>query len=206
MKYRKKILEFILLFLIILIIYLIKTEKIEMFDSFIYHYFSLGISDTTTSLYLFFTFLCSAITMITITILCLLFFKNKKAAKLVLLNLINVIVLNQTMKAIFARERPNILMLIDEKGYSFPSGHAMTSTAVYGFFIYLIWQSKMSNDKKILSTVLFGGLIFLICSSRIYLGVHYASDVVAGILISTLYLMIYISLTKKYIEKDKTML
>lgn len=197
----KKILGCFIFLFIILIITLIKMKKIEIFDSFIYHYFSLGISEHTTNLYLFFTFLCSSIIMIIITVLCFLIFKNKKIPKLILLNLINVVFLNQVLKIIFVRKRPNILMLIEEKGYSFPSGHAMTSTAVYGFFIYLIWQSKMNNDKKILMTVLLSGLIILICSSRIYLGVHYASDVLAGILISILYLIIYTSFVKKYIEK-----
>lgn len=198
MKYQK-ILSFFLSFFIVMIIFLIKIEKIELFDSFIYHYFSLGISNNTTNLYLFFTFLCSGIIIILITSLCFIFLKNK--SKLILFNLVNVVTLNQILKLIFARKRPDILMLIDEKGYSFPSGHAMTSTAFYGFFVYLIWKSNMNNDKKILLTTLLIGLIILICSSRIYLGVHYASDVLAGVIISILYLMIYISVIKKYIEK-----
>lgn len=201
-KNYKKIIVILLLLTFTLIAYLIKADLINGFDSFIYKYLSIGISANVTQIYKIVTFLSSAIMVIIITILIFIIFKNKIYGKLVSLNLINVVVINQVLKIVFSRERPNILMLVDEKGYSFPSGHAMTSTAFYGFLIYLIWQTNLKKDKKYLFTIILLSIILTVCISRIYLGVHYASDVVAGICLSLVYLIIYVNLIKKYLFKS----
>ncbi|MBQ9554553.1 phosphatase PAP2 family protein [bacterium] len=81
------------------------------------------------------------------------------------------------MKEIIQRPRPDILRLVQETDYSFPSGHTMESLAVYGLFaISLILLTK---NKKIrtLIIILISIIIFLIITSRIYLGVHYFSDI-----------------------------
>lgn len=83
------------------------------------------------------------------------------------------------LKHIFVRERPNHLRLIKQGGYSFPSGHSMISVCVYGYLLYLVLKIKNKLLKYILSCL----LIFLIISigiSRIYVGVHYPTDVIAG--------------------------
>ena len=74
--------------------------------------------------------------------------------------------------------------MIEETGYSFPSGHMMASTMFYGLCIYFLWQTNCKKSLKILGTIL---LIFLILSigvSRVYLGVHYMSDILGGFLLS----------------------
>lgn len=88
--------------------------------------------------------------------------------------------LNDFLKWVFKRARPDIQPLIEIDSYSFPSGHAMGSIIVYGFIIYLLWKSRFSNQAKSMLTALFAILILLIGFSRIYLGVHYPSDVIAG--------------------------
>ena len=99
------------------------------------------------------------------------------------------------------RERPLELMIITEDGYSFPSGHAMAALGFYGFIIYLICISNSKKFIKIVFSILLGLLIFLIGVSRIYLGVHYASDVLAGFLISGAYLILYVILFKKVLKR-----
>ena len=93
--------------------------------------------------------------------------------------------------------RPNILRLTDETGYSFPSGHSMASVAFYGFIIYLILSSNMNKYLKIVFSSFLVILIVVIGFSRVYLGVHNASDVIAGYAISTGLLLADIMILKK---------
>ena len=110
-------------------------------------------------------------------------------------------IINNLIKVIIARPRPEINKLVTETGYSFPSGHSITSMVFYGYLVYLTY--KYINNKKIkIPLIIF--LILLIPTiglSRIYLGVHYASDVLCGFLLGTIYLILFISISKKYLER-----
>ncbi|HHO5361797.1 TPA: phosphatase PAP2 family protein [Staphylococcus aureus] len=90
-------------------------------------------------------------------------------------------ILNPALKNIFDRERPTLLRLIDITGFSFPSGHAMGSTANFGSGIYLLNRLNQGNSKGILIG-LCAAMILLISISRVYLGVHYPTDIIAGII------------------------
>ena len=94
------------------------------------------------------------------------------------------------------RPRPIEFRIIDENGYSFPSGHSMVSAAFYGFLIYLIYKNIKNKYLKWGLITILSLLIIFIGISRIYLGVHYTSDVLAGFLISISYLIIFTSLIK----------
>ncbi|MDD4583338.1 MAG: phosphatase PAP2 family protein [Eubacteriales bacterium] len=89
------------------------------------------------------------------------------------------------LKSFFQRIRPDIAFhLINQGGYSFPSGHSMTGLLFYGMLIYLLRKRLLVENKNRtianLLTALFSFLVFLIGISRIYLGVHYPTDVLAG--------------------------
>jgi len=91
------------------------------------------------------------------------------------------VALNQLLKGLFARPRPSFAEpLLPESGYSFPSGHAMQSLILYGMLAYFAVLTLRSWRAK--TAVVFGLalLVILIGFSRLYLGVHYFSDVVAG--------------------------
>ena len=112
-------------------------------------------------------------------------------------NLFLVSMLNLILKNIFLIPRPDTLTLILEKGFSYPSGHAMASLAFYGFLIYLVYKKmKTSAWKKVLILLLIL-LILLIGFSRIYLGVHHFSDIIGGYLISLAYFILFIKLIQK---------
>ncbi|WLR58482.1 phosphatase PAP2 family protein [Guptibacillus hwajinpoensis] len=100
--------------------------------------------------------------------------------------------LTTELKHFFARSRPSIDAAYDAVGYSFPSGHAMGSFLLYGFIGYLIVRSQRSRTTKWLSGTLVFFFIALIGFSRIYLGVHYPSDVLAGYAAGTLWLFVCI--------------
>ena len=90
-------------------------------------------------------------------------------------------ILNPLLKNIFDRERPTLLRLIDISGFSFPSGHAMGSTSFFGSAMYIA-QRRASGSTKGVIIGLCAALILLISISRVYLGVHYPTDIIAGII------------------------
>lgn len=161
------------------------------------------ISDFATPIAKFITNFGGAMFLVIATITLFIVIKNKKIGISILSNLAIVTVLNQLIKRILQRPRPTEYRIIEETGYSFPSGHSMVSMAFYGYFIYLIYKYVKNKYVKWISIILLSLLICLIGISRIYLGVHYTSDVLGGFLISISYLIIYISAANKFIiEKE----
>lgn len=92
------------------------------------------------------------------------------------------VVINDVLKKIIQRPRPDTDPLISLQDYSFPSGHAMDSFVFYATLSFLVFHFTRSKKLALISTILSVILIFLIGISRIYLGVHYPTDVVAGYL------------------------
>ena len=156
------------------------------------------ISDFATPIAKFITNFGGAIFLVIATITLFIVIKNKKIGISILSNLAIVTVLNQLIKRILQRPRPTEYRIIEETGYSFPSGHSMISMAFYGYLIYLIYKYAKNKYIKWTSIILLSILICSIGISRIYLGVHYTSDVLGGFLISISYLIIYISVVNKF--------
>lgn len=98
--------------------------------------------------------------------------------------------LNVVLKEAFHRTRPDIQHLVSAGGYSFPSGHAMIATAFYGMLGYLIWINLRRNNKPSWYVmVLTFVLVVAIGTSRVYLGVHFPSDVIAGFAVGGVWLL-----------------
>lgn len=154
------------------------------------------INSSNTQVMKVITWFGSATCLILLTIILFIVLKNKITGFLIAINLVIVTILNQLLKFVLQRPRPDDYRLIDESGYSFPSGHSMISMAFYGYLIYLIYKSKFNKYVKIILITIFIFLILFIGISRIYLGVHYTSDVIAGILLSISYLIVFIKLFK----------
>jgi undecaprenyl-diphosphatase len=182
-------LEVILSICFIMMLILVLNGNISNFDNNIYSLISNLISNSMTSFMKIITFLGSAYTLITITVLLILFSKDKIYFSI---NLIGIFLLNQLLKHIIQRPRPVDINIINENGYSFPSGHSMISMAVYGFLIYYIYKNMKNKRLKWLLILLLSILILLIGFSRIYLGVHFASDVLGGFILSLIWLIIFI--------------
>lgn len=160
---------------------------------------NLLISSTVTPVARVITLLGGTIFIISSAVLLFIIIKNKKIGFLILANLAIVAALNQLLKHILKRPRPTGYRLIEVSGYSFPSGHSMVSMAYYGFLIYLIYKYVKNKYIKWISICILSIFICLIGISRIYLGVHYTSDVLAGFLISITYLIMYIEIVNKFV-------
>ena len=156
------------------------------------------ISDFATPIAKFITNFGGAIILIGLAFTLFIFIKNKKIGVSIISNLAIITALNQLLKRILQRPRPTEYRIIEETGYSFPSGHSMISMAFYGYLIYLIYKYVKNKYVKVGSIVLLSILICAIGISRIYLGVHYTSDVLGGFFISISYLIIYISAVNKF--------
>lgn len=170
---------------------------INTIDNLIYEAIIKTMNFNITAIMIFISFLGSAITLITLALASIFLVKDKKYSKLIILNLALSFILNRILKLIIARPRPPRLRLVIENGYSFPSGHSMVSFAFYGFLIYLINKNLKNKKIKYSLIVLLSLLILLIGISRIYLGVHYVTDVLGGYIIGLIYLIVFIKILKK---------
>lgn len=103
---------------------------------------------------------------------------------------VSSLVLMILLKQVFQRKRPLSPLLKAAKGLSFPSGHAIMAVTFYGLLIYILQHSITIDWLKWLITILIIVLIVLIGFSRVYLRVHYASDVAAGFIIGLIWLLI----------------
>jgi undecaprenyl-diphosphatase len=111
--------------------------------------------------------------------LLLYFVRQKKYASCtqLLVSLASAVIINLMLKALFARERPHLwAWLINETNYSFPSGHAAFSSALALVVVLLWWRSKY----RLFIMAAGSTYVLAIGLSRLYLGVHYPSDIVAG--------------------------
>jgi undecaprenyl-diphosphatase len=110
--------------------------------------------------------------------------KHKYSALLLLIATIGGILLNNLLKVGFGRPRPQLVEWgTNVASWSFPSGHAMSAAVVYGTVAYLAARLQDRRLHRVVTLMCAGVLIVLIGVSRVYLGVHYPSDVLAGVVI-----------------------
>ena len=171
-------------------------KEIFAFDGIIYNFLLNHRNNILNNFFKIMTNFGSAEFLIPLTILCIICIKNRKYKIMLPVNLIVIASLNIILKNVFVRQRPNELRLIEETGYSFPSGHAMASTAVYGLLLYIVFREVKNKKIRNIACILLAILIFIIDMSRIYVGVHYASDVIAGTCLSIAYLILFIQIMK----------
>ncbi len=110
--------------------------------------------------------------------------EHKHSARLLLAAVAGNIILNGVLKLVYHRPRPQVFdWQTVAVSSSFPSGHAMSATVCYGTVAYLVIRLQKHHWSRVLTGAGAVLLILLICATRLYLGVHYPSDVIAGILV-----------------------
>jgi len=196
-QYIKPTLFAICLIIFVFIARMVLVDKVSGFDNKVYNLIIKMKCEPVTFIFKLISTCCSIWFVVLLTALIMIFGKDKKKAYYIALNLVLCFLLNQGLKFIFARERPTGINMLNLNSYSFPSGHSMMSVAFYGFIGYLFLHSR--RDKKIRIAVILTTIVltFLIGISRIYLGVHYASDVLAGFVLSLAYLILFVTIFYK---------
>lgn len=182
----------------------VKNGKILELDLNIYKFFSENIiNDKLTPIVKVITHVGGAKIVFVLTILAIILIKGLKNKLFLLTGIVGTAGLNVVLKHIVQRERPNINRLIPEKGYSFPSGHSMMSMAFYGMLIFLIFKYVKNTALKWTLIVILTILLSTIGITRIYLGVHYPSDVIGGFVVSLTYLFILTEIYNKVKIEEK---
>lgn len=151
---------------------------------------------TFTFIMKFFSYIGDTVRVIVISIIIVLIlykvFHQRIEIILFIIILVGSVILNVLLKYFFQRERPNFYRMIIQDGYSFPSGHAMAALSLYGIITFLLWRHIPKESGRIILICTSTLFITLIGISRIYLGVHYPSDIVGAYLISGSWLLLTI--------------
>lgn len=168
-------------------------NRIQAWDNRICQFVIEQRREPITSIFKVLTNLGGASFLIVITLILFCVLKNKKYSVSMAINLVGVALLNQILKFMIQRPRPDeMVRIIPESGFSFPSGHSMASMAFYSLLIYFAYTKIKNVRLKWITCMLLAIVIGVIGMSRIYLGVHYASDVLAGYCLSMLYVILFI--------------
>lgn len=199
MKRNVLLISSIILFLLDL--YFILSGYSKTIDSNVAIFFANHNNIVLTNIFKFISFICSPKFMILINVCLFIFTILKKKYKLFLINVASIasVVVNNVIKIIVKRERPNYLVLASEKSYSFPSGHSMISVLFFGSIIYL--ANKYNIKYKKIITILLSIFIILVGLSRLYLGVHFLTDVIGGYLCGFVTLIIIIMIFERVEKK-----
>ncbi len=179
-------------------------EELSPLDAAIYGFFARMASPFATWLFSGFTAL-GGFVMLLAFCFALVFFMPRKEYRVPLLgNLALSVLLNLSLKNLFARVRPSqAAALVHEAGFSFPSGHTMAAACFYGFLLFLVLHSPWRKSLRYAAAGFLSLLIVLVGASRVYLGAHYASDVLGGLFISIPYLILYTAFVEKYFHHEE---
>lgn len=183
------------LYLFGLITHEVLSEKEETADKlvseFVHHHF---LSDGATQIMKGVTYFASKqfliIAFLVLALWCIIYKRDKRLAIETLIIGISGHFMNASLKEIFKRVRPADPLMDPLRNFSYPSGHASSGIIFYGLLVYFIWQSNINKAVKYILSILLLAFALLIGFSRIYLGMHFASDVIAGFCVGFAWLVI----------------
>lgn len=189
-----------------LMAFLVTADKIVNFDSSIIDIVQGFESPILTQTMEFFTFIGSTPAVIVISLLIIFFLYKVLHHRSELILFVIVVagspILNHLLKGFFQRARPDLHRLIEISGYSFPSGHAMNAFTVYGILTFLLWRHIFNRPGRSMLILFSAIMIGTIGVSRIYLGVHYPSDIIGGYLASGFWLATSIWVFQRYKDRQ----
>ena len=194
---KKYLLLIFLIVLFILDLTLVISGNTEVFDNTIYLLVRNFNNVYFDNFFKFITMFGNPKVVIIILLILNILLSRKDALICDILSITSVIT-NFIIKNLVMRDRPNVLRLIKQGGYSFPSGHAMISIMLYGYLFYLVHKRITNKKLKFLLQFFIIIFIFLLCISRIYVGVHYATDIIGGVLLGLFLLILILNYQDKF--------
>lgn len=163
------------------------------FDESVFSFLQNYVSDENTAIMRFFTFMGMHTFLIPANLVLIAYFLFIKKQKWYSIKIpaiaLTSLGLMFGLKQLFGRPRPDVPLVFKAEGLSFPSGHALFSVSFYGLLIYIIYKSVGNKWLKWISIILLTITLFIIGFSRVYLRVHYASDVIAGFCVGFMWLV-----------------
>lgn len=198
-------------FLVISVMGIFESHLLKSFDTRLGLFFYSRGSDFLTQLMIALTKLGNPLSVFVIVlIISLLILVIKRDWKNSLWYALTVLIgaagLNSLVKTLFHRVRPEFTHLIEQEGYSFPSGHAMGAVIYFGAFAYLIYyftpNKTQTKSRKLKAILLTTTIIFSLIMgyTRLYLGVHFPSDILGGFSLGSAFLMIAIYCHQRWVS------
>lgn len=175
-------------------------EKIMTIDNYVVKIVDNLVNKDLTNIFKIITFIGSFYIPVLIIMCILLLIKNKWYFYILSGSYLTAGIFSYAAKIIIMRPRPLIALINIPKSFSFPSGHTLTSLIFYSMLCYLI-TIKSNKKVKLLCSILFSILIVLVGMSRIYLGVHYFSDVIGAVLIGIPLLLMLSNIVEKHFKE-----
>jgi undecaprenyl-diphosphatase len=193
------------LMLFSLVAIMIRADRLVDFDLTVITAVQSHEAPFITSIMKFFTEIGSTKIVVILCLFIIFFLYKVLHHRMELLLFIGVVagspILNLLLKETFQRARPDLHVLIEIGGYSFPSGHAMNAFTIYGILTFLLWRHIFNKSGRTLLLIVSSFFIIMIGISRIYLGVHYPSDIIGGYFASGFWLAASIWFFQWYMER-----
>ncbi len=198
---------FAALFTVGFLIHEVFFEETFSLDQRVFNFLNGFISDRSNSLMSFFTYFGSHQFLVPANLLLITYaffiLKDKWFAIKIASVAFSSLLLMFFLKMLFGRPRPLEPLLSPASGLSFPSGHAFMSFAFFGLWIYIVFKKVPDKALKTLLIVLLLLMVIIIGISRIYLRVHYFSDVIAGLCLGLIWLVISVAILNKMEKRSK---
>lgn len=199
---KRYIIVAICLVLFVITTILVCLNKVQGFDDAVYDLVYKNHNDILDFFFIHYTKLGNTIPTVIISFA--IFIVLQKKDKLLFASaMVSTLFTNQIIKHIIQRPRPPLeRRLVEQGGYSYPSGHTMMSLCLYGILIYLIITKVKDKKLKIIFTTLLTIMALLIGVSRIYVGVHYPSDVLGGYFCGLVVIILDVSIVNHYLKGE----
>lgn len=200
---KRKITIIILSILFIIDLILVLMGVTSSLDNMIYKFIISFKGENLTNVFKIISLLASTKMIVIYNIILVIGILISKKRNLLLITVSSITsgIINNLVKYIIKRDRPFGIALVRENFYSFPSGHAMISILFFGMIIYKLIEHNIKYKKVLI--VLISIYIILVGISRIYLGVHYASDVFGGYTLGIILLLILTLIYERVCKEDK---